>query len=52
MTLYQTQEGVTDELRKTFRVPTLAESKANEAKMNAMAKAQVASPTPVAPGPP
>jgi hypothetical protein len=45
MTLYQTQEGVTDGLRKTFGVPTLAESKAREAKMNPKPKAPVASPS-------
>jgi hypothetical protein len=38
MRLYQVGEGVTDELRRAFNCPTLADAKAREAKMNEMFK--------------
>jgi len=34
MRLYQTDQGVTDELRRTLNVPTLAQAKEREARMN------------------
>jgi hypothetical protein len=34
MRLYETDQGVTDELRRALNVPTLAQAKEREARMN------------------
>jgi hypothetical protein len=48
MTLYQTDGGVTDALRRALGVPTLAKAKEREAQMNEMWKSQNYSPAPAA----
>jgi hypothetical protein len=48
MELYQTDDGVTDGLRKPFWVPTLAEARSREASMNKKPEKPSPAPDPTA----